>query len=221
MIICAQNIKKSYTTKSEKITVINNLNLNIYSPEIISIMGPSGAGKSTLLHILGTIDNFDSGNLTIESEKIYPHKDYSKFRSKNIGFVFQFHHLLNELSVLENLIIPQILLSKDKVSNKNIALGLLNDLELIHLKDRYPNQISGGERQRVAIIRAIVNKPRILFADEPTGNLDQGNSTKILELFNKIKNKYKMAILIATHDQSIRKFANRNFLLRDGVLKKK
>ena len=221
MIICAQNIKKSYTTKSEKITVINNLNLNIYSPEIISIMGPSGAGKSTLLHILGTVDSFDSGNLTIESEKIYPHKDYSKFRSKNIGFVFQFHHLLNEFSVLENLIIPQILLSKDKVSNKNIALGLLNDLELIHLKDRYPNQISGGERQRVAIIRAIVNKPRILFADEPTGNLDQGNSTKILELFNKIKNKYKMAILIATHDQSIRKFTNRNFLLRDGVLKKK
>ncbi len=218
MILTAKNIYKSYKTKSEEILVLSDLSLTVQNSEIISIMGPSGAGKSTLLHILGTIDNFDSGNLTINSIEIDSMNDNSKFRSENIGFIFQFHHLLHEFSVIENLIIPQILLDKDKFTIKEIALELLNELGLIHLKDRFPGQISGGERQRVAVLRALVNQPKLLFADEPTGNLDIENSNKLLELFNTIKDKFKTSIVIATHDEIVKNYSSRNLMLEDGIL---
>ena len=221
MILYAKNITKSYKMKHEEIEVLKNLTLKIEEPEILSIMGPSGAGKSTLLHIMGTLDGFDSGSLKINSKKIYPRHDYSKFRSENIGFIFQFHHLLHEFSVLENLIIPQILLEKDKNLIRNTAFNLLEQLELGHLKDRYPGQISGGERQRIAVLRAIVNQPILLFADEPTGNLDKENSNKILELFNIIKDKFKTTIVIATHDELVKKYSNRNLLLDKGILLEK
>tara|TARA_A100000164_G_C21933313_1_gene786789 strand:- start:1711 stop:2376 length:666 start_codon:yes stop_codon:yes gene_type:complete len=218
MILTAKNIYKSYKTKSEEILVLSDLSLTVQNSEIISIMGPSGAGKSTLLHILGTIDNFDSGNLTINSIEIDSMNDNSKFRSENIGFIFQFHHLLHEFSVIENLIIPQMLLDKDKFTIKEIALELLNELGLIHLKDRFPGQISGGERQRVAVLRALVNQPKLLFADEPTGNLDIENSNKLLELFNTIKDKFKTSIVIATHDEIVKNYSSRNLMLEDGIL---
>ncbi|MAJ44289.1 MAG: lipoprotein-releasing system ATP-binding protein LolD [Candidatus Marinimicrobia bacterium] len=217
-MLTAKNIYKSYKTKSEEILVLSDLSLTVQNSEIISIMGPSGAGKSTLLHILGTIDNFDSGNLTINSIEIDSMNDNSKFRSENIGFIFQFHHLLHEFSVIENLIIPQMLLDKDKFTIKEIALELLNELGLIHLKDRFPGQISGGERQRVAVLRALVNQPKLLFADEPTGNLDIENSNKLLELFNTIKDKFKTSIVIATHDEIVKNYSSRNLMLEDGIL---
>ena len=218
MILSAENIYKSYKTKSEEILVLKDLSLSLKDSEFISIMGPSGAGKSTLLHILGTLDKFDSGKLKIDSEIINHKNDYSKFRSENIGFVFQFHLLLHEFSVIEYLIIPQMLLEKDERRIQNNVLDLLNELGLIHLKDRYPGQISGGERQRVAVLRALVNQPKLIFADEPTGNLDKENSNKLLELFNTIKDKFKTTIVVATHDEFVKKYSNRNLILDKGVL---
>ena len=218
MILIAKNISKSYKTGKEELSVLDNLHLEINESDFLSIMGPSGAGKSTLLHVLGTLDEFDSGELILNSEKIIIGTDYSKFRSKNIGFVFQFHHLLHEFSIIENLIIPQILLDLDKIKIKNNAIELLETLGLGHLQNRYPGQISGGERQRIAVLRALVNQPKILFADEPTGNLDQENSNKLLELFNTIKDKFKTTIVVATHDDCVKNFTNRNLYLDNGVL---
>ena len=221
MILSAKDICKSYKSGNDSLSVLKNLNLKINESEFISIMGPSGAGKSTLLHILGTIDEFDSGNLNINSIEIIKGKDYSKFRSKNIGFVFQFHHLLHEFTVLENLVIPQMLLYKNKDEIQSNAEEILEQLNLMHLKSRYPSQISGGERQRVAVLRALVNKPKLLFADEPTGNLDKENSNKLLELFNTIKDKFKTTIVIATHDDTIKNYATRNLYIDNGVLTEK
>ena len=221
MILSAKDICKSYKSGNDSLSVLKNLNLKINESEFISIMGPSGAGKSTLLHILGTIDEFDSGNLNINSNEIIKGKDYSKFRSKNIGFVFQFHHLLHEFTVLENLVIPQMLLYKNKEEIQSNAEEILEQLNLMHLKSRYPSQISGGERQRVAVLRALVNKPKLLFADEPTGNLDKENSNKLLELFNTIKDKFKTTIVIATHDDTIKNYATRNLYIDNGVLTEK
>ena len=221
MILSAKDICKSYKSGNDSLSVLKNLNLKINESEFISIMGPSGAGKSTLLHILGTIDEFDSGNLNINSIEIIKGKDYSKFRSKNIGFVFQFHHLLHEFTVLENLVIPQMLLNKNKEEIQSNAEEILEQLNLMHLKSRYPSQISGGERQRVAVLRALVNKPKLLFADEPTGNLDKENSNKLLELFNTIKDKFKTTIVIATHDDTIKNYATRNLYIDNGVLTEK
>ena len=218
MILSAKNINKSYKTGKEILTVLNNLSLEIQSPEFISIMGPSGAGKSTLLHILGTLDDFDSGELLINSEKIINKKDYSEFRSKNIGFIFQFHHLLHEFTIIENLIIPQMLVNKNKITIQKNAEDLLEQLNLFHLKNRYPGQISGGERQRIAVLRALVNQPKLLFADEPTGNLDQENSNKLLELFNTIKDKFETTIVVATHDEIVKNYTNRNLYLDNGIL---
>ena len=204
MILSAKNIKKSYSTGTEIINVLNGIDIKLNDSQFISIMGPSGAGKSTLLHILGTLDSFDDGSLEINSEYILNTNDYSKFRSKNIGFVFQFHHLLHEFTVLENLIIPQMLIENINNNAENNATDLLGKLDLIHLKDRYPGQISGGERQRVAVLRALVNFPKIILADEPTGNLDKDNSIKLLELFNTIKNNFNTTIIVATHDEFVK-----------------
>lgn len=221
MILSAKDICKSYKSGNDSLSVLKNLNLKINESEFISIMGPSGAGKSTLLHILGTIDEFDSGNLNINSIEIIKGKDYSKFRSENIGFVFQFHHLLHEFTILENLVIPQMLLYKNKDEIQSNAEEILEQLNLMHLKSRFPSQISGGERQRVAVLRALVNKPKLLFADEPTGNLDKENSNKLLELFNTIKDKFKTTIVIATHDDTIKNYATRNLYIDNGVLTEK
>ena len=221
MILSAKDICKSYKSGNDSLSVLKKLYLKINESEFISIMGPSGAGKSTLLHILGTIDEFDSGNLNINSIEIIKGKDYSKFRSKNIGFVFQFHHLLHEFTVLENLVIPQMLLYKNKEEIQSNAEEILEQLNLMHLKNRFPWQISGGERQRVAVLRALVNKPKLLFADEPTGNLDKENSNKLLELFNTIKDKFKTTIVIATHDDTIKNYATRNLYIDNGVLTEK
>ena len=218
MILSAKNIKKSYSTGTEIINVLNGINMKLNDSEFISIMGPSGAGKSTLLHILGTLDSFDGGSLEINSEFILNTNDYSKFRSKNIGFVFQFHHLLHEFTVLENLIIPQMLIENINNNAEIKAINLLGELDLINLKNRYPGQISGGERQRVAVLRALVNLPKIILADEPTGNLDKDNSIKLLELFNTIKNNFNTTIIVATHDEFVKNYTNRNFNLDNGVL---
>ena len=220
VILSSKNLVKTYRNGKDRLIVLDGISINIVSGSINTIVGESGSGKSTLLNVLSSLDRFDQGDLVIDGKDIksLSEEGLSTFRNKTIGFIFQFHHLLHEFSVIENLIIPQILLDKDKFTIKEIALELLNELGLIHLKDRFPGQISGGERQRVAVLRALVNQPKLLFADEPTGNLDIENSNKLLELFNTIKDKFKTSIVIATHDEIVKNYSSRNLMLEDGIL---
>ena len=177
-------------------------------------MGPSGSGKSTLLNILGTLDTDYSGNICIDDINISPATNLAHIRSLKLGFVFQFHHLLPEFTIMENIQIPQLI-----SSNLNNESYIIDMLSYIGLKDRihhYPDQISGGERQRVAVIRALINKPPLVLADEPTGNLDRENSQLLLNLISNLKGKFQQSFLIATHDHSIKKIADRILYLKDG-----
>ena len=219
MIVKTEKIKKSYYSPSDKTEVLREIDYSIEKGEIHCIIGPSGSGKSTLLHVLGTLDSYDSGKLYLYGREISQIKNKEKFRSENIGFVFQFHHLLHEFNVIENLIIPQLLHKKDILKAKNIGENLLEMLGMNQLKNRHPSQISGGEKQRVAVLRAIVNNPGIVLADEPTGNLDRKNSQKVLDLLEQIKANYHTSIIIATHDDSIIEIADKCFLINKGSLK--
>jgi len=219
LIVKTEKIKKSYYSPSDKTEVLREIDYSIEKGEIHCIIGPSGSGKSTLLHVLGTLDSYDSGKLYLYGREISQIKNKEKFRSENIGFVFQFHHLLHEFNVIENLIIPQLLHKKDILKAKNIGENLLEMLGMNQLKNRHPSQISGGEKQRVAVLRAIVNNPGIVLADEPTGNLDRKNSQKVLDLLEQIKANYHTSIIIATHDDSIIEIADKCFLINKGSLK--
>ena len=216
----ANNIVKSYSKTGSEIPVINDLSISVNAGEILVLMGPSGSGKSTLLNILGTLDTDFTGNLTIDGIFISDTVDLAAIRRDKIGLVFQFHHLLPEFTIHENLLIPKMIAGKlQNDSSKDI----MDMLELIGLKNRiahFPNEISGGERQRVAVMRALVNKPSLVLADEPTGNLDRENSQILLKLMVDLKVKYKQSFVIATHDQSILEIADRVIYLKDGKIKK-
>jgi lipoprotein-releasing system ATP-binding protein len=219
MILTANKITKIYHTDAETINVLDNLDIQINSGEIVAVVGPSGVGKSTLLHILGTLDSFDSGEITIGNELITSStKDQPFLRSTEIGFVFQFHHLLPEFTVLENLIIPQMLIGIDKHESTKKATELLQSVKLDNRKNHYPSQISGGEKQRVAVLRALVNSPKIVLADEPTGNLDKKNSDNILDLIKVLSRDLNISFLIATHDDTILTISDRVLLLEKGKL---
>jgi len=216
MILEGKNINKSYITSVENISVLNNLNIAIKKREIVVVKGPSGAGKSTLLNILGTIDLPDDGEIVIDGEKIDFTKDMSNIRARKLGFVFQHHHLLPEFTVMENLTIPQTLIGKTKVEAVEIASNLLDKLGLLNRGMHYPSQLSGGEKQRIAIIRAVVNSPLITLADEPTGNLDSKNSKILLELILELRDKMGLSYIIASHDETVAKIADRVLLLNSG-----
>ena len=220
MILEGKNINKSYITSVENISVLNNLNIAIKKREIVVVKGPSGAGKSTLLNILGTIDLPDDGEIVIDGEKIDFTKDMSNIRARKLGFVFQHHHLLPEFTVMENLTIPQTLIGKTKVEAVEIASNLLDKLGLLNRGMHYPSQLSGGEKQRIAIIRAVVNSPLITLADEPTGNLDSKNSKILLELILELRDKMGLSYIIASHDETVAKIADRVLLLNSGSLMK-
>ena len=216
----ANNIIKSYSKTGSEIPVINDLSISVNAGEILVLMGPSGSGKSTLLNILGTLDTDFTGNLTIDGIFISDTVDLAAIRRDKIGLVFQFHHLLPEFTIHENLLIPKMIAGKlQNDSSKDI----MDMLELIGLKNRiahFPNEISGGERQRVAVMRALVNKPCLVLADEPTGNLDRENSQVLLKLIVNLKLKYQQSFIIATHDKSILEIADRVLYLKDGKIKK-
>ena len=219
-ILEAQNISKIYHKAGEAIPVLNNLHIAVERGEILVLMGPSGSGKSTLLNILGTLDSDFSGSLIIDELYISNTVDVTSIRRQKLGFIFQFHHLLPEFTILENLLIPQMITENYSNVPQNAAKEML---KLIGLKERmnhYPNEISGGERQRVAVVRAMINTPSIILADEPTGNLDRDNSQKMLKLMTKLKVKYKQSFIIATHDQSILDIADRVLYLKDGKITK-
>lgn len=219
-VLVADKIRKTYKSDVEDLHVLSSVSLNVSQGEIVSIYGPSGAGKSTLLNVLGTLDTFDSGSLTINNIDVKSNLDNALVRRDNLGFVFQFHHLLPEFTVLENLLIPQMLLKIDNEEANLNASNLLKTVGMLKRKNHYPDQISGGEKQRVAVLRAIINKPSIVLADEPTGNLDTENSKLLLELFEEMNKKFNQTFIIATHDDNIGKISNRSLILDKGTLTK-
>lgn len=218
VILEAKNIYKSFKKGDYTVNVLVNLNIKVCRNDFIAVVGPSGSGKSTLLHILGGLEKPDSGEVLFENRNIFTSKNFiDKFRNENIGFVFQFHYLLSDFTALENVMLPALIKNNHKKSAKDSAEYLL---EKVGLKDRmrhYPSELSGGEQQRVAIARALVNGPQILFADEPTGNLDRVNSEGIFEIFKQL-NSGGLTILVVTHDNYLADMANSRFLLSKELI---
>ena len=219
IILEAKNINKSYKNGEKNLDVLSGFTLELRGKEIVTITGQSGCGKSTALNILGTLDSPDSGNIIIEDKRVdgLNNEQLSTLRNESIGFVFQFHYLLPEFSALENVLIPTWI--KNKLGNSDYAESLFSDLGLSSKLHSFPNQLSGGERARIALIRGIVSKPRILFADEPTGNLDEENAYNLIKLLMKINEKYNQAIVITTHNPEVAKIGNKRFKLENGKLK--
>jgi lipoprotein-releasing system ATP-binding protein len=210
-------IDKSYGNQK----ILDKISLNIKKGEFISIVGPSGAGKTTLLNIIGTIEDFDKSEKSkflINSQDLtkLSDKDLSKFRNENIGFVFQFHQLLPELTVEENILLPTMIKGDEKDSSDKYFIELISILGIDGILNKYPNSISGGERQRAAVARAMINKPSILLADEPTGNLDSKNEEEIISLFKKVNKDLGVTIVLVTHNHNFSKLADKCFTLRDG-----
>jgi lipoprotein-releasing system ATP-binding protein len=212
----AQNINKKY----EQLAVLKGVSIEVKKAEIVSIVGSSGAGKSTLLHILGTLDQADSGTISINNQAIDQLKGraLAKFRNKHIGFVFQFHHLLPEFSALENVSIPGWIAGRNKKEVETEAIALLTKLGLANRIEHKPQQLSGGEQQRVAVARALINKPVIIFADEPTGNLDSKNARELHELFVSLRNEFKQTFLIVTHNEELAGMSDRRLYMKDGLM---
>ena len=216
-VIVANNIYKSYQTGDELVQVLSGVSLEIFKNEIVIIKGPSGSGKTTLLKILATIIKPDKGSVNILNKNI---KDYdlNYLRSRKIGFVFQKHHLFNELTAKENIEVPSIIINKiDSMLNSKV---LLKEIDLFDKRNLFPSQLSTGENQRVAIARSMVNKPNIILADEPTGNLDKNNSLKVLNLIRRFRQDYDQTFLIVTHDDLFDKYANKIYELNNGTIKK-
>ena len=216
-MIVLKLIDKSYGNQK----ILDKISLNIKKGEFISIVGPSGAGKTTLLNIIGTIEDFDKSEKSkflINSQDITKLNDnnLSKFRNNNIGFVFQFHQLLPELTVEENILLPTMIKGDDKDSSNKYFIELISILGIDGILNKYPNSISGGERQRAAVARAMINKPSILLADEPTGNLDSKNEEEIISLFKKMNKDLGVTIVLVTHNHNFSKLADKCFTLKDG-----
>lgn len=221
VILEAKNLKKVYKTAEGSDTVaLRGVSIQIERGQMIAIMGPSGSGKSTLLHLLGGIDIPTEGDVLIEGRSIYNLSDryLSKFRNENIGFVFQFHYLLSEFTALENVALP-LELRGDKDAYKK-AEEILNKLSLSHRLNHKPTMLSGGEQQRVAIARAVVCNPKILIADEPTGNLDSQNAINAINIIRELSESYQMSVIIATHDVEIAKYCRYIYYLKDGMIVK-
>lgn len=215
-MITGKNIYKRYDT----VQVLKGVDIEIKKGEVASIVGPSGSGKSTLLHILGTLDKADKGAVTMNNTNIHllTGNKLSAFRNKHIGFVFQFHHLLPEFTALENVCIPGWLAGRKKNEVKEEAIQLLNMLGLSHRMENKPNQLSGGEQQRVAVARALINKPDIVFADEPTGNLDSSNAQELHRIFFDLRDKFNQTFLIVTHNEELAQLSDRIFHMKDGKI---
>ena len=210
---------KNINVKFGKRQILKDLNLKVKKGEYISIIGKSGAGKSTLLNVISTLEKEYSGNVFYENKDIRDYNDFeiSNLRNKKIGFIFQNFNLLEDFTVIENIMLPARLTKIDEIALMEKALGLINKFELDLTKNQYPNELSGGEKQRVAIARALINKPEIIFADEPTGNLDSKMSIEISNILSKL-NQEGQTIVMVTHNEELAKSSNKIFELRDGIL---
>ncbi|HIE59807.1 MAG TPA: ABC transporter ATP-binding protein [Persephonella sp.] len=220
IVLKAENIKKTFSNKKEKVKALKGINFSLNKGQMIAIMGPSGSGKSTFLHILGTIDTPTEGKVYINNEDVFSlnEKRLAKLRNKEIGFVFQFHHLLPEFTALENVALAYLIYNKSKKEAFEKAKEILVNLGLKDRLNHKPSELSGGQQQRVAIARAIINKPSIIIADEPTGNLDTKNSKKVMEIFKHLNEKYNVSIVIATHDVNIAKYCQSIYYMEDGLI---
>ena len=220
VILEARGLIKSYVNGNNKLKVLDGIDIKLEEGKIVTIMGKSGSGKSTLLNILSTLDSTDEGMISINGNDInyYTDDDISYMRNSYIGFVFQFHHLLPDFTVFENILMPEWINKTN--SKKGRALELLDLLGLIMIKDKYPLELSGGERQRVAVLRALINNPKILFADEPTGNLDEKNALILVDLFKQINTDYNVTILLTTHNPDVAAIGNVRYELKSGLLEK-
>ncbi|HEV9038541.1 MAG TPA: ABC transporter ATP-binding protein [Puia sp.] len=215
-MLTAKGIQKYYGS----LWVLKGVDMQIAKGEIVSIVGPSGSGKSTLLHILGTLDEPAEGEIFLQSKRIHDLKGrpLAAFRNKHIGFVFQFHHLLPEFSALENVCIPGWIAGRRKKEVEEQALGLLQVLGVGHRTENKPGALSGGEQQRVAVARALINKPDIVFADEPTGNLDTANAKELHQLFFDLRDRFSQTFLIVTHNEELAQMSDRVVHMKDGLL---
>ena len=215
-MIVGKNIHKTFGS----LEILKGVDLEINQGEIVSIVGSSGAGKTTLLTILGTLDRATSGEVIINNESVFKlnEKKLAAFRNQHIGFVFQFHQLLPEFTALENVCIPATIAKRSIKDSEKRATELL---ELFNLKDRVhhkPSELSGGEQQRVAVARALINNPKVIFADEPSGNLDSVNARELHNLFFKLRNEFKQTFVIVTHNAELAEMADRTLVMRDGVI---
>ena len=218
MILQAKNLTKSFQNGEKILSVLDNISINIDKGDCVTIMGESGVGKSTLLNIIGTLDSATSGLLLLNNEDI---NDLSKdqiaeLRNKYLGFVFQFHHLLPDFTAYENVLIPNEI-AGNIVDDKK-AIELLAYIGLKNRMDHFPSQLSGGERLRVAVVRALINNPRLLLADEPTGNLDIGNAEKLIDLFKQINKDFGLALIITTHNPKVANIGSKQYILENGTL---
>tara|TARA_B100000427_G_scaffold326365_1_gene334866 strand:- start:1493 stop:2146 length:654 start_codon:yes stop_codon:yes gene_type:complete len=215
-VIIAKNIRKSFSA----LKVLKGVDLEVKKGEVVSIVGSSGAGKTTLLQILGTLDLASSGELTIAGNQIKSlnRNSLADFRNKNIGFVFQFHRLLPEYTALENVMMPAWIAGLSDIEASSQAMTLLNDLGLQNRMDHLPSELSGGEQQRVAVARALVNNPKVLLADEPSGNLDSENASQLHDLFFNLRDKLGITIIIVTHNEELAARADRTLRMADGVI---
>ena len=215
-MLTGKNIYKRYGS----LEVLRGVNLEISKGEVVAIVGPSGCGKSTLLHILGSLDKADMGEIVINNKtlSLLSGNKLAAFRNKHIGFVFQFHHLLPEFTALENVCIPGWLAGRNKNEVKERAEGLLKILGLVDRNENKPNQLSGGEQQRVAVARALINNPDIVFADEPTGNLDSANAQELHELFFDLRKQFNQTFLIVTHNEELSQLSDRVLHMKDGLI---
>jgi lipoprotein-releasing system ATP-binding protein len=215
-ILQAQNLRRSFGS----VQVLNGVNLTVNAGEIVSISGRSGAGKSTLLHILGTLDRPDSGTLSIDQREITQLNDrlMSRFRNERLGFVFQFHHLLPEFTALENIGIPMMIAGKSKQEVEARGMDLLKMMDLQHRAHHKPDALSGGEQQRVAVARALANAPAVVFADEPSGNLDAQTAAQLHNLFFDLREKLGQTFIVVTHNAELAGMADRNLVMSQGQI---
>lgn len=215
-MISAKGIKKQFGN----LEVLKGVNLKIEQGEVVSIVGPSGAGKTTLLQILGTLDKPNAGEVIINNTHIQQlkEKELAKFRNENIGFVFQFHQLLPEFNALENVILPALIAGKNKRKSEERARDILKFLNLNNREHHKPAELSGGEKQRIAIARALINEPVVVFADEPTGSLDSKNQEELHKLFFRLRDEFKQTFVIVTHDLHLARLSDREIKMKDGIV---
>ena len=219
IILQAKDLFKSFSNGKKNLQVLSGFSLQVEAGKINTIMGQSGSGKSKAMNIIGTLDSPDSGEVIFDSKDINNMTDeaLSGFRNRELGFVFQFHHLLPEFTALENILMPSWIRNNfESVEEK--ALMMLEKVGLLERKDHFPSQLSGGERSRVAVLRALINNPRLILADEPTGNLDQKNALKLIDLLLEINRDFQQAIVLTTHNPEVAAIGHRQFTLKNGNL---
>jgi lipoprotein-releasing system ATP-binding protein len=217
-MITVKNIRKSFGA----LDVLKGISMEVSKGEIVSVMGASGAGKSTLLHIIGTLEKFDSGEVEINGKAVYrlSERKLSDFRNRHIGFVFQFHHLLPEFTALENICIPAFIAGLSKKEAGRKATELLRFMELDSRAGHKPSELSGGEQQRVAVARALINNPDIVLADEPSGNLDSATAVELHHLFFRLRDQFRQTYVIVTHNHDLADMADRKLIIRDGIIER-